>query len=252
MEIINPPQLQTRKRRYKKVVRDPTGKLRSAKKLFKPNKARQVMTINRTRRQLGFSNYDVSLLQYGIYDTQYNLMSTPSFSLIIPLTVIATGVAINQRGNDLTPYLKNTAVKLHITQADNVDITYRIIGITLLDSYDLTTPLLPLQVFDQAPTTTNFAEVSYLLGPNRTIQYKIWYDHEINQVTAPTGTNPKHFNHFFKVPSCSVKYSQAEHGTTGLLAKGHQLVLILTDAVAGNGSYLIDYSFKRRFSADGK
>lgn len=210
------------------------------------------LQITKQRERLGFSKYDVSLLQYSIYDSQFLQMATPSFSLLTPLTVVATGDAINQRGTDLTPTFKPCRIKLHVTQADAADINYRLIGVTLLDMFDLTTAPLPLQFFDNAPTTVNFGEVCYLTGPNRTIQFSVWYDSNVHWCTLPTGVKNRAFEHFIKVPGCRVKYSTAEHGLTGVMAKGHQLLLILTDAPHTNGSYLIDVSYKRHFLADGK
>lgn len=245
VEVIPEHFTMSRKRRYKKTRQGTTKSLRPTKR-SRSNLIRS-KRVNRVRSNIGLSKLDYYRLIENAEAIQYLDMSTPSWSRIYPLSVIATGAGVDQRGNDLTPKLLGCTFHYIFKQPVTTVFKYKIIGFTILDRSVTTAPPLPSVIFTAHPSTTNFQASYYLMEQARTLQFHVWYD-KFFIVDTTSGHNSLKTHIKVRVPPVTPVYALAD--ATGATAKNHQYIAILTDATNTSVSHLFDYWYSRMFNHD--
>jgi len=204
--------------------------------------------LNRQRKNLGLSRLDNFRYSISAFDTQWTLMSTPAFSAVIPLTVIATGAADDQRGTDPTPLISKSSIKLLLFQEVDLRTIYRVMGVTMLPRIVTTgATIIPLTFFPNAPNiNNNFYTQPFLLERNQPYPFKVWLDTTFT-VDTNKGCQSTLLIKNYKIPESKTEYATSD--ATGATATGHQFILILCDASV-DVYHTYDYSMNRIFFAD--
>lgn len=202
-----------------------------------------------TRKQLGFSPQQKYRFENNQNLQQYVAYGAATWSYAMALTYLGGTITDYGRGSDLTPHIDETTIFVIMRQPVNYSYTYRFMVVKFLDKIDVSdySTFAPSVVMESTPNTTNFYSIQEKLRRNQDPKFVIESD---LLMVWDTSSNTSENIRIVKIniPSDNPAYVVASN--SGAIASGHQLLVVLTDALIQNSSCTSSYTMYRTFDAE--